>query len=173
MSGIEVRHAAGGDAPELAAIRAHYVLHTHSAFDVVPPTEDEMRAWVAQFDEQSAYQLLVAVEEGRLLGYAGTLRYRSKPAFDGTAELTIYLAADCRSRGVGSKLYSQLMARSVQHGTRTFLAGVALPNDASIAFHRKHGFREVGTFVDYAHKWDRDISTTWFQRHASAAPTGH
>ncbi|GAA5124516.1 GNAT family N-acetyltransferase [Alloalcanivorax gelatiniphagus] len=166
MSPIEVRHAEDHDVPALTAVRAHYVLHTHSAFDVVPPTAEEMRAWVAQFAEDSPHQLLVAVEDARLLGYAATLRYRPKPAFDGTAELSVYLAPDSRSRGVGSALYDDLLARSARQGTRTFLAGVALPNDASVAFHLKHGFREVGTFEHYAHKWDRDISTTWFQRHA-------
>lgn len=166
MSPVEVRHAEVRDVPALAAVRAHYVLHTHSACDVVAPTEEEMCAWSAQFAEESPHQLLVGVEDGRLLGYAATLRYRPRPAFDGTVELSVYLAPECRSRGVGSALYDELLARSVRHGTRTFLAGVALPNEASVAFHLEHGFREVGTFEHYAHKWGRDISTTWFQRHA-------
>ena len=164
MSAALVRHAAPGDVPALTTIRSHYVLHTHSTFDVVPPTEDEVRSWAGQFAEGTAHQLLVAVQGGDVVGYGATLRYRPKAAFDGTVELSVYLDPGRRSQGIGSILYRELMARAASHGARTFLAGVALPNDESIAFHLKHGFHEVGTFVGYARKWDRDISSTWFQR---------
>ena len=170
-SPVVVRHATDGDVPALAAIRAHYVLHTHSTFDVVPPTHDEVRGWLGQFSPTTAHQLLVATEGAEVSGYAATLRYRPKPAFDGTVEVSVYLAPHVRSRGVGSALYRELFARSEQHGTRTYLAGVALPNDESLAFHRKHGFVVVGTFVDYAHKGGRDISSTWLQRHVPARGT--
>lgn len=150
--------------PSIAAIREHYVLNSHSTFDTVPPTHDEVREWMGQFSEVTPFQLLVAIQDGVLLGYAATLRYRPKPAFDGTVELSVYLAPDMRSRGVGSALYAELFARSERHGTRNYLAGVALPNEGSLAFHRRHGFVEVGTFVDYARKWGRPISSTWLQR---------
>ena len=161
-----IRHATDADAPGIAEIRAHYVLRTHSTFDVVPPTHSEVRAWMDQFSEGTPYQLLVALDDTLMLGYAATLRYRPKPAFDGTVELSVYLAPDQRSRGVGSALYTELFRRSEQHGTRNFLAGVALPNEESLAFHRRHGFLEVGTFVDYAQKWGEPISSTWLQRRA-------
>ena len=163
-SPIAVRHATDEDVAAIAEIRAHYVLNTHATFDVEPPTPDEVRQWLVQFSADSPYQLLVATDGAEVSGYAATLRYRPKPAFDGTVEVSVYLAPDVRSRGVGSALYRELFARSERHGTRTYLAGVALPNDASLAFHRKHGFVVVGTFVDYAHKAGRDISSTWLQR---------
>ena len=159
-----LRHATADDVPHVAAIREHYVLNSHSTFDTVPPTHEEVRTWMGQFSESTPYQLLVAVEHDAVLGYAATLRYRPKPAFDGTVELSVYLAPDSKSRGVGSALYTDLFARSERHGTRSYLAGVALPNERSLAFHRRHGFVEVGTFVDYAHKWGQPISSTWLQR---------
>jgi len=170
--GLLVRHAGHGDVAPLVGIRTHYVLHTHSAFDTVPPSEDDVRDWLARFDEATAHQLLVAVRDGEMLGYAATLRYRPKPAFDATVEMSVYLAPGRTAAGVGSALYRELLARSAAYGTRTWLAGVALPNDASLAFHRKHGFEVVGTFVDYARKWDRDISTTWLQRTLPARAAG-
>jgi phosphinothricin acetyltransferase len=161
---VLIRHATDEDVPGIAAIRAHYVLNSHSTFDTVPPTTEEMREWISQFADGTPYQLLVAVEDDVLLGYAATLRYRPKPAFDGTVELTVYLAPNSRSRGVGSALYTELFARSARQGTRTYLAGVALPNAESLAFHQRHGFVEVGTFIDSAQKWGRPISSTWLQK---------
>jgi phosphinothricin acetyltransferase len=159
-----LRHARDDDAPRLAAIREHYVLNSHSTFDTVPMTLDEMREWMGQFSEGTPYQLLVAVEGDVVLGYAAALRYRPKPAFDGTVELSVYLAPDAKSQGVGSALYTELFTRSERHGTRNYLAGVALPNEGSLAFHHRHGFVEVGTFVEYAQKWGQPISSTWLQR---------
>jgi phosphinothricin acetyltransferase len=49
------------------------------------------------------------------------------------------------------------------------LAGIALPNDASVALHRKHGFTEVGTFREYAIKNGRYISSVWMQRACAPA----
>ena len=161
---LEIRPAALTDVPALARIRAHYVMNTHSVFATVPPSDEEVAAWVEGFADGTAHQLLVALDDGRLAGYASTSPYRPTPAFARTAELSVYLDPEVSGRGVGSALYGDLLERSARHGTRTFLAGVALPNDASVAFHRKHGFTEVGTFRDYAEKWGRSISSTWFQR---------
>jgi len=119
---------------------------------------------MAQFSDETPYQLLVATEGHTLLGCAATLRYRPKPAFDGTVEVSIYLAPDIGSRGVGSVLYGEEFPRCEEHGTRNYLAGVALPNEQSLAFHRKHRFVDVGTLVDYARKWGQPISSTWLQR---------
>lgn len=163
---INIRHAQDGDQARIVDIRSHYVLHTHSTFDTVPPTRHEITSWLHQFSEETPYQLLVATHGGRVLGYAGTMRYRPKPAFDGTVEVSVYLEPDMTARGVGSALYRELFERAEAHGTQTYLAGVALPNPSSLAFHRSHGFVEVGTFVDYAHKWGRKISSTWMQRMA-------
>lgn len=168
---IAVRPVRASDVPALVEIRTHYVLHTHSTFDTTPPTAEDMTRWLAHFDKNSAYQCLVAVgEDDEVLGYAATSQYRPKPAFDGTVEMTVYLQPDIRVRGAGSLLYAELFARAERHGTRTFLAGIALPNDASLAFHRKHGFVEVGTFVDYAHKHGVAISSTWMQRRVPIGP---
>lgn len=113
-----LRHAQVGDVAELAAIRADHVLHTHSAFDVVPPTHDDVCEWLTQFSEESPYQLLVAVQDHTVLGYAGPLRYRPKPAFDGTAEMSVYLAPQCRSRGISTTWFQHSTSRDTdgRHG---------------------------------------------------------
>lgn len=170
---LSIRHANSLDVPALARLRGHYVLHTHSTFDTAPPTHDEVSAWLTGFSPHTAHQLLLAVDGEELWGYASTSPYRPKPAFARTAELSAYLSPDVQGRGVGSALYSELMRSTPQYGVRTFVAGVALPNHSSIAFHRKRGFLEVGTFSDYAEKWGRPISSTWFQRHADPAAPRH
>jgi phosphinothricin acetyltransferase len=161
---MEIRNAVRSDAAAIAAIRSHYVLTTYSTFDTVPPARGEILAWMEQFSADGRHRLLVATRESTILGYAATLRYRPKAAFDDTAELSVYLAPGERARGIGAALYHVLLPAAASSGVHTFLAGVALPNDASLAFHRRQGFREVGTFEEYAAKGGHRISSTWFQK---------
>ncbi len=67
-------------------------------------------------------------------------------------------------QGVGSHLYRTLMSSLGRTSTHVALAGIALPNDASVALHRKFGFTVIGTFREYAVKDGRYISSIWMQR---------
>ncbi|WP_244927930.1 GNAT family N-acetyltransferase [Nocardioides sp. W7] len=164
MGDVVVRSAVADDVVALSAIRRHYTLRTHAVFSTEPLTDAEVAVWVRSFDENSPHQLVVAEEAGVVTGYASTTRYRPSPAFDRSCELSIYLSPERLGSGTGTRLYAGLLPRAVEHGARTFLAGVALPNEASVAFHLRQGFREVGTFRDYAEKRGTLISSTWFQR---------
>jgi phosphinothricin acetyltransferase len=82
-----------------------------------------------------------------------------------TVETSIYLNPVYQGRGIGTSLYKALFRHLEAQPVHLAVAGIALPNEASIALHRKFGFEEVGTFREYARKGERLISSTWFQRH--------
>jgi len=84
--------------------------------------------------------------------------------FDATVETSIYLDVARRRRGLGTALYFALFQRLAQQPVHVALAAVALPNEASLALHRKLGFETVGTFRNYARKHGEWISSTWLQR---------
>ncbi|MDF4652841.1 GNAT family N-acetyltransferase, partial [Vibrio parahaemolyticus] len=110
------------------------------------------------------YQLYVATENGVLLGFACSQQYRAISAFDDTVEVTVYLAQEAKGKGLGSKLYTQLFSSIRTYGVHRVLSGVALPNDASVALHKRFGFREVGVFNEYAKKHGQYISSVWFEK---------
>lgn len=144
-------------------IYAHHVEHGFATFDERPPTLEERRPWFEQFAPTGRHQLLVASEGNRLLGYGASLAYRTHPAFARTVEFSIYLDPASSGGGVGTGLYGELIARVRAAGALTVVAGVALPNPASVALHRRFGFREVGVFEEYAEKSGQRISSVWFQ----------
>ena len=76
----------------------------------------------------------------------------------------VALDAGCRGQGVGSALYRMLFDDLATEPVHVALAGIALPNDASVALHRKFGFTEVGVFREYAVKNGRYLSSLWMQR---------
>src|SRR5258708_27031473 len=69
-----------------------------------------------------------------------------------------------------TRLYGELLKRLETQDVHLAVAGVALPNDASIALHRKLGFEEIGIFKEYATKHGQLISSVWFQRRVRPAP---
>lgn len=79
-------------------------------------------------------------------------------------EFGIYLTGKARGKGVGKKLYAALFEALKGEKVHLVVAGVALPNPASVALHKSMGFSEVGVFDEYAQKNGKYISSMWFQK---------
>jgi phosphinothricin acetyltransferase len=159
-----VRPAAVADLPALTAIYNHYVVHTPITFDLRPLQPDERRAWFDEHQPTGPHRLLVAEEDSALLGYASTSRWRPKAAYDTTVESSVYVRADSHGRGIGRQLYSALFEAIADEDVHTIVAGVALPNDASVTLHERFGFRPVGIYREVGRKFDRFWDVAWFQR---------
>jgi phosphinothricin acetyltransferase len=101
---------------------------------------------------------------GLVVGYACSQRYRDLEAFSETIEVSIALDISCRGQGVGTALYRELFDSLAREQVHVALAGIAVPNEASVALHRQFGFTEVGTFREYAAKDGQYISSLWMQR---------
>ncbi|MFT3855598.1 MAG: GNAT family N-acetyltransferase [Ilumatobacteraceae bacterium] len=166
-----VRHADAGDREAIVRIYNWYIDNSHATFDVAPITVDDRAAWFAQFAPIGPHRLLVAIDGGEVIGYAGSVAHREHVAFAGTVELTIYLDHEHTRRGTGSALYGRLLAELANEPIHLIVAGIALPNEASIALHRRFGFRPVGIFDRYAQKNGVEISSLWMQRRLHDQPS--
>ena len=108
--------------------------------------------------------VLVADDSGTVLGYASSGAYRPRAAYDRTRETSIYLDSSARGRGVGRRLYGDLLSRLADEGIHTVIGVIALPNDASEALHRACGFERVGVLPEVGYKFDRWIDTAFYAR---------
>ena len=88
---------------------------------------------------------LVARDDEGLLGWASLSKVSERCVYAGVAEVSVYVAELARGRGVGRKLLETLIERSEAAGIWTLQAGIFPENIASIAIHRRCGFRVVGT----------------------------
>jgi len=107
---------------------------------------------------------LVADEDGPVIGYASTGRFRDKRAYDTTAETSVYCAPEATGRGVGSALYRELFTTLAGEDINRLVAGITLPNEASIALHKRFGFVRVGVFSANGRKFGRYWDVAWFER---------
>jgi L-amino acid N-acyltransferase YncA len=157
-----VRDASERDAEACAAIYAPYVTDTAISFETEPPDAAAMAERIA--DAQRTHAWLVHEHDGRVIGYAYGGPFRTRAAYRLSCEVSVYVERGRRRTGAGRALYEALLARLADRGYHTALAGMTLPNDASVGLHRALGFEPVGTFrrVGYKHGAWHDVA--WTQR---------
>jgi|SRR5579872_6729535 len=167
MSDVTTRQAVLSDLPRLADIYNHYILNTPITFNTRSFTAESLAEWFEEHSDGRRHRLVVAAENGeagRIVGYAGTGRFRPREAYETTVETTIYCSPECRQRGVGTKLYGALFELIAGEDINRIVAGVTLPNPASVALHERFGFRHVGTFTENGRKFGKYWDVAWFER---------
>lgn len=121
--------------------------------------------------QKPQFPWFVADDNGSVLGYAKAGTWRDRTAYDWTAEIGLYIRADVRGRGLGRALYTALLDDLAQRGFRSAIAGITLPNEASIELHRKFGFQSVGIVRDAGFKHGRWCDVEFFQKRFTTAST--
>jgi phosphinothricin acetyltransferase len=144
-----IRLADIDDAPQIHAIYAPIVAETAISFELEPPSVEEMRRRIGT--TLLTFPWLVCERDG-VIGYAYAGVFRSRPAYQWTIEVSAYVHADHRGKGVARALYTSLFECLRVQGYRTALAGIALPNSASVALHERMGFLSVGVFHHVGYK---------------------
>jgi len=166
MSAPAIRPARPTDFPHIVEIYNHYVVNTPITFDLEPFTVEQRLEWFRQFASTGRHRLFVADDAGAVLGYACSHQFRTKAAYDTTVETTIYCAPGALGRGLGRRLYETLFDALAGEDIRSFVVGITLPNEASIALHARFGFSRVGVMHNVGRKFDRYWDVAWFERGA-------
>jgi phosphinothricin acetyltransferase len=168
---VKITAGTEDDLVAIVGILNYTAANSIARFETRPVSVAERRDWFGQFSATGPYRLVVARGGDQVRGYACSQRYRDHEAFRETVEVSIALDVSSRGQGVGTALYRALFdSLDLEPSVHVALAGIALPNDASVALHRKFGFTEVGTFREYAIKNGQYISSVWMQRGCHSAP---
>ena len=128
------------DWPAVAAIFTEGIATRAATFETEPPEYDSFDA------SHHAEHRLVAVEEGRVVGWVTLAPTSSRACYSGVAESSVYVAESARGHGVGRALMRALIASADAGGIWTIQAGMFPENAASVALHESLGFRLVGRF---------------------------
>jgi phosphinothricin acetyltransferase len=163
-----VRDATSAHAAACRDVYAPYVTGTAVSFEADPPTAEEMARRIAAAQERHAW--LVLEDGGAVRGFAYGGPFMSRAAYRWSCSVSVYLEPGRRRTGGGRALYGALLDRLAARGHRRALAGVALPNEASLGLHRALGFEDVGTYrrVGWKHGAWHDV--TWLQRDLGTGP---
>lgn len=127
-----------GDWDDVARIYAEGIATRLATF------ETEVPSWQAWDRAHLPGHRFMAREDGRAAGWAALAPVSSRCVYAGVAEVSVYVAAAARGRGVGTALLSALVASSETGGVWTLEAGILPENEASVRMHERCGFRVVG-----------------------------
>jgi len=124
--------------PSVKTIYEEGIATGNATFQTTAPEWEE---WDAGHLKKSR---LVAVEEGNILGWAALTPVSGRCVYAGVAEVSVYVAAAARGKGIGKKLLQALIGSSEKNNLWTLQAGIFPENESSIKIHEDCGFRIVG-----------------------------
>jgi len=155
-----IRKATRKDVDLIALIYNHYILNSTITFE-----EEAVDGQIIleRLNSNKKLDWWVYEIQNEIVGYAYAVLWKSRSAYRYTAETSVYVAPANQKKGIGKQIYSHLISELKKSGLHTLLAGIALPNDESIHFHEKLGFRKVGQLEEVGFKFNRWIDVGYWE----------
>lgn len=153
---MRIRDAEEADLPAVVEIYNEVIATTTAVFSVTPVTLEDRRAWRAERLAQG-YPVIVAEDDGMVVGFGSYGPFRTGDAYRPTVEHSVHVRADRRGRGLGRALLQALIGRATAQGRWSTVAGVAAENTASIRMHEQLGFERAALLPGVAEKFGRRL----------------
>ena len=161
---VDIREATVADAPAIAAIYGHHVLHGFGTFEEEPPSVAEIERRLTSVLEVG-FPYLVATSVNRVVGFAYATQFRPRAAYRYAVEDSIYVAPEAARRGVGRGLLSAVIEACERLGKRQMIAVIGDSGNAgSLALHASLGFKQKGIGQSVGFKHGRWVDIVWMQR---------
>lgn len=147
-----IRNVQIQDAQQLVDIYNYYVINSIVTLDLVPFSKQDFEEKISTISTE--FPFIVFEEHNEILGYAYANTFRTKPAYNNTVELTIYIKNNEIGKQIGKKLYSNLLSELKSRNYHVIIGGLTLPNDASVKLHENFGFEKVAHFKEVGYKFN-------------------
>lgn len=163
---VVVRDCAEAD---LAASLAIYNAQTETttiAWTELPVTLASRAAWFVD-QQHRGFPVLVAAEDGAIVGVASYGDFRGFPHWEGyrfTVEHSIHVRGDRRGAGIGRRLLDALVDRARASGMHVMVGAIDAENEDSLSFHARMGFVEVARMPETGFKFGRWLDLVLVQR---------
>jgi L-amino acid N-acyltransferase YncA len=144
MSALRTRLATPADAPAITAIYNEGIADRVATFETEPRAPAQIARQLA--DKGDRFPTVVVERDGQVVAWAGAGPYRSRPAYAGVAEHSVYVARAARGTGAGRAALEALCRAYAERGFWKILSRIFPENVASLRLHERCGFREVGVY---------------------------
>ena len=159
---LTIRTARQDDISGILDIVNHEILNSTVLYDYEARTYEYQLDWFKTKTKQKM-PVLVAENDSQVIGFGTYGIFRPWAAYQYSVEHSIYIEKNFRARGVGKLLLTELIRHARHSGFHTMIAGVDASNGGSIEFHKKFGFREIGTFREVGFKFDTWLDLVFLQ----------
>jgi L-amino acid N-acyltransferase YncA len=144
MKELTTRLATPADAAAIAAIYNEGIVERIATFETEPRTAEQLATQL--LDKGDRFPTVVAVHDGRVVAWGSAGSYRSRPAYAGVAEHSVYVARSARGNGAGRVVLDALCRAYAERGFWKLVSRIFPENAASLALHERCGFRVVGVY---------------------------
>lgn len=151
------------DARQIAEIYNFYVLETHHSFENEAVSINDMMDRIEAISETCPFLVCEDDGGGEILGFTYATHYKPRSAYKHSVEVSVYLKHGLNRKGIGTRLYEKLFEEIDKMNVHAIIAGISLPNDASIRLHEKFGFEKVAHFREVGFKMDRWIDVGYWE----------
>lgn len=151
---VTIRNCESADLTAVLEITNYAILKTTAIYDDDARTMDELKIWYSEKQEKG-FPILVAVKDSTVIGFGTYGAFRQKYGSRFTVEHSVYVNPSENGKGIGSMLLSELIAKAKSQNMRTMIAAIDASNEASVAFHRKFGFSEIGVCHEAGYKFNQ------------------
>ncbi|MCU4165918.1 arsinothricin resistance N-acetyltransferase ArsN1 family B [Carboxylicivirga caseinilyticus] len=149
------------DAKAICDIYNYYVENTIVTFEEENVSVGEMQERIEKVLQQHSW--FVYEKEGEIVGYCYATGWRARTAYRYSTETTVYLKKGYEGNGVGTQLYKYLIQDLIRKDVHSFIGGISLPNEASVALHEKMGFKKIAHFSEVGQKFNKWIDVGYWQ----------
>lgn len=160
---LALRAAAEQDIPAISDIYNYFVVNSTATFATAAESVDERREWFANHAANNL-PVLVAEQDGQVIGWASLSFYHQRCAYRQTVEISFYIHHQYLGRGIGKVLTEELLRLARQHDYHCVVSLVCSENKASIALLNKFDFEVAGVLKEVGRKFDRWLDVTLLQK---------
>jgi L-amino acid N-acyltransferase YncA len=162
---IAFRQASNEDVPGILRIYNEVVASSTAIYIDDPVTLENRQAWLLE-QQKRGYPVLIADQgSGDIAGFCSFGDWRGAwPGYRFTVEHSVHVRSDRRGGGIGRKLVEAIFPYALALNKHVMIGAIDASNDASIKFHSRLGFREVGHFREVGFKFGRWLDLIFMQR---------
>lgn len=156
-----IRSANINDAADIAEIYNHNILYSTSTFEEEIVTQEEMQSRIEI--TQETHPWLVYIDEEKVQGYAYAKQLKDRSAYKFSVEISVYVHHEHGGKGIAFSLYQELMSKLKKQGIHAVIAGITLPNEASIRLHEKLGMEKIAHYKEVGFKFDQWLDVGYWE----------
>lgn len=159
---IEIRHFASPDINSITEIINFNILNSTAIYDYHPRTK-EQQLQIFEKKIRNGFPILVATAGNCVVGFGYYSEFRFLEAYQFTVEHSVYISPNHQGKGIGKLIIKELIALATSQKLHSMIAVIDSENESSIDFHKKIGFKTVGTLPEVGFKFERWLNTVFMQ----------
>ena len=152
---LKIRHATLEDLQDITEIYNEAIRKTVATFDTQPKSLEEQKKWFIEHGSKNP--IIVAEQNGAIVGWAALSKYSTKCAYSDTAEISLYVREDKQGKGIGQMLIEEIVKEGDKVGLHVLIARITDGNQISIHLHESVGFKHVGICKEVGYKFGKRL----------------